>query len=286
MSYENPRQPEHINVSTEHPLKEFFQLLFGVIALVVVAVFLLAGTAQLLAPYIPFEVEQQLADTVDTTLFLDAGAQIADDDPRQAYVLSLVERLASAMDLPGDMTVNVDVVQGNTVNAYATLGGQIVIYTGLLERMPHENALAMVLAHEIAHVKLRHPIVALGRGLTVTVALSSIFGLTDNAAVVRLVEWVGITSTLSFSRDQERSADELAAAAMIEVYGHLQGASEIFKVLGGEDEAGANGGPAQTLDFLNTHPGLAERIETIEAQAAALGARGVVQPLPWEVDRT
>ena len=46
---------------------------------------------------------------------------------------------------------------GGTFNAYATAGGQLVFYRGLLEAMPHENALATVVAHEIAHVAHRDP---------------------------------------------------------------------------------------------------------------------------------
>lgn len=281
MSYENPQQPEHINVSTEHPLKEFFVLLAAVIVLVVLAVSLLAAMAQFLAPYVPLSVEQDLADRLQINQMLDAKP-LGDDDPKQVYVSELAERLAAHMDLPQDMQVSVTVVQGDTVNAFATLGGNVFVYAGLLERMPHENALSMVLAHEIAHVQLRHPIVALGRGLTVTLALSAVFGIIDNAAVASLVEWIGITSTYSFSRDQERAADELGAAALIDHYGHLTGAADIFSVLGGAQQV--DDGLTDTFDFLNTHPGLAERVETIEQKAAALAASGSVRPLPWSAD--
>ena len=60
------------------------------------------------------------------------------------------------------------------VNAFATLGGHIVVYPGLLEAVPDENALAMVLAHEIAHVRHRHPIVGLSRSAADATALETL----------------------------------------------------------------------------------------------------------------
>ena len=58
----------------------------------------------------------------------------------------------------------------DTVNAFATLGGHVVIYRGLLEKLPNENVVAMVVAHEIAHIKHRDPVAALGRGVAITLA--------------------------------------------------------------------------------------------------------------------
>lgn len=46
----------------------------------------------------------------------------------------------------------------DTVNAYSTPGGYILITTGLLRLMENEAQLAAVLAHEIAHVQQRHSI--------------------------------------------------------------------------------------------------------------------------------
>ena len=70
------------------------------------------------------------------------------------------------------MAVTVHFADEKTVNAMATLGGNVVFYRGLLERLDSEDAVATVLAHEIAHAKLRHPASGLGRGVAVGVVLS------------------------------------------------------------------------------------------------------------------
>ena len=71
------------------------------------------------------------------------------------------------------------------VNAFATLGGHIVVYQGLLEAVPDENALAMVLAHEIAHVRHRHPIVGLSRSAALGFALM-LLGADSGAQTAKL----------------------------------------------------------------------------------------------------
>lgn len=49
------------------------------------------------------------------------------------------------------------VLQSDAINAFAAPGGFIFVTTGALKKMENEDELAGVLAHEIAHVNLRHP---------------------------------------------------------------------------------------------------------------------------------
>lgn len=285
MSYENPEQPEGINVTAEHPLREFFSLLLMLLLIVAVALTVLSLAAQSLARFVPFAVEARIAELLDgplaTVMTDETVAGDAESLAREAYIRELAVRLSGHMDLPAEMTVTARYSNAETVNAFATLGGQVVLFKGLVDQLPNENALAMVLAHEIAHVQLRHPIVAMSRGLTVSLALASVFGLTDNAGVMQLVQWLGVTSALSFSRSQERAADALAADAVLAEYGHLEGATDLFRALnGGAEEASASPG-LPFPEFRATHPALSERIDVLAQRAAALGVSGQPTPLPW-----
>ncbi|HLF93843.1 MAG TPA: M48 family metalloprotease [Planctomycetota bacterium] len=49
------------------------------------------------------------------------------------------------------------VLKSDAVNAFAAPGGFIFVTTGALKKMENEDELAGVLAHEVAHVNLRHP---------------------------------------------------------------------------------------------------------------------------------
>ncbi|MFK7913504.1 MAG: M48 family metallopeptidase [Pseudomonadales bacterium] len=288
MSYENPPQPEGINVSDTHPLREFFSLLLMLLLIVVVAITVLTLTAQWLAQYIPFSTEQRLAGMFSAQIEMLQEHDATSVDPevlkREAYLRELAQRLQAHMDLPQGMTVTVHYSTEDTVNAFAMLGGHVVMFAGLVDQLPNENALAMVLAHEIAHVELRHPVVAMSRGLTVSVALASIFGLTDNAGVAQLVEWLGVTSTLSFSRSQERAADRRAAQALLAEYGHLEGATDLFEVFADELGGGDASSGLRMPEFRATHPALSERIAALRDQARELGVTGKVIPLPWRQD--
>lgn len=277
MSYENRQVPEGINISHNHPLREFFTLLAGLVGIITAVVIVLGLLANLLAPLIPFSLEKKLLGSMEIP-WQSNGNSSQRDSEVQRYLQALGEKLAAEMDLPEAIELNIRYNNAATINAYATLGGNIVLYRGMLRRLPHENAVAMVLAHEIAHVKLRHPIVAAGRGITVALALASITGLSDNNMVAGLINQIGITSTLGFSRSQETAADEEALLALQRYYGHVSGAEALFAIL-------QSSSSITPPDFLSTHPGSAQRIKRIKEFAREHGSTGSVTALPEELKK-
>lgn len=271
MRYENPRLPEGINVTPEHPLKEFTQLLVGIALLAVLAVAILAFAAERLAQRIPFEMELQLASQY--------RGQLPQRGPVTESLQALAERLAVAAELPPEMKITVHYVDDKTVNAMATLGGNIVVFRGLLEKMPNENALAMVLAHEIAHIRHRHPVMALGRGVVIGLTLAAIGGFSGNDITGRVLGDAGLLTVLSFNRAQEAEADRTAVAALARHYGHVAEADAPFRIL---QELADTRGRGTVPGFLNTHPASTDRIEAIRRQAREHGwsLEGARTPLP------
>lgn len=267
MKYRNPRIPEGINTSADHPLKEFALLVSGALALFVVAAWLVGEFGGGLARMLPFEREAALVP--EAALPGDAGAGLQD------YLDTLAGRLAGSMDMPGEMAISVHVGGGDTVNAMATLGGHVLLFRGLLEKLPNENALAMLLAHEMAHVKHRDPVVAIGRGAGIALVAGLLFGDPDLAAVGE----VGIYTQLHFSRDMERAADAAALAAVQALYGHVAGAGDLFDVIREQrDHAGRHETPA----ILSSHPLDRERLRAIDAMARVQGwsRTAATTPLP------
>lgn len=258
--YENPRLPEGINVSPTHPLKEFALLVAGISAALAVAALALSLLAGQLARYVPFAYEQGIARGVAGQL--PQAPASAGDRQREAYLQDLADRLARAMDLPADMPLTVHYSPSPTVNALATLGGHIVVFRGLIDTLPSENALAMVIAHEIAHVRHRHPIVALGRGFTLVLLLSAVAGIGDGA-VEHWLGGIGTLQALSFSRGQETEADDDALRTVLASYGHLGDAGAFFERV--VDQSARPALPA----LFATHPDPAARIERIRRFAAA-----------------
>jgi predicted Zn-dependent protease len=248
--YSNPEVPHEVNVSEKTPVRDFLRLSLGVCLLIVVIASVVFFTARSFAPRIPFRYETVLNSDAPR----DASAPLCQIEGEKA-LQDLADELARVMALPDDMTLRVRYSFSSDPNAFASLGGNIVINRGALEHIHSENALAMILAHEIAHIKHRDPIVSMGGGVAVAVLFSALIGNSDGGT---LVAWaIGMTQ-MSFSREQESAADKAALAALKKYYGDTRGADEFFAYLVEAYPVTANL-PA----FLSTHPATPSRLQDI-----------------------
>jgi len=274
MRYENPKVPEGINVTSEHPLKEFSQLLLGVVAVTVIIVVMLTLLAERIAQHIPFQMEVEIAGQYRGKL--PVRTAVTD------YLQGLADRLAVSQDLPADMRITVHYVDDATVNAFATLGGNIVFFRGLLEKMPDENALAMVMAHEIAHVRHRHPVMSLGRGVVIGLALAAVANFSGNDLAGRVLGEAGLLTVLGFTRQQEEEADQTALATLARQYGHVSGADTFFMLAKTLPHAGIK---EKIPSFLSTHPATENRIEKLRrlAQQNGWAMNQPTRPLPESI---
>lgn len=246
MEYTNPELPEGINTSKEHPLKEFLILSVGLIATVFVVISLLIIIIDNFADKIPFEYEKDLP--------VSSFIKNLKVQPLPPYLEGVTQKVLNSFDLPEDMKITFHYVNEDTVNAFATLGGHIVLYRGLIEKLKYEDELAMVVAHEIAHVKYRHPILSVSHGLVVSVVLTAITGSSGNSVVNDFIGQAGVASLMRFSRDYEYQSDKDAIDSLIKIYGHADGALGLFNVF--ESEFGKD----SSFEFLATHPLTENRI--------------------------
>ena len=279
VDYENRQPPEGINLGGVHPLRSFATLLVAaavlVTGLVVVAQFAGAFAARL----VPFATERRVVQGLDIA-FGDAPA----DDPMRMYLNALAVRLAPGLDLPHGMILSVHYQRSDTVNAFATLGGNLLFYRGLLERLPSENALATVMAHEMAHVLHRDPVAGLGGGVASALVLSAITGSVGTGAAGDALSRTGLLTGVQFTRRMEARADRAAAVAVAGLYGHLNGAGTLFETLAETRSASHDrpGTPRWLERFVATHPLDEDRVETIAARARELRVpvTGPLTPLP------
>jgi len=287
MQYEQqqPQPPEHINYSKEHPLKDFLWLLGAVALLIVTVLVVLHLCATLLAPYIPFKYEQKISQPFVDTLTsdeIDSESEYAEKKEEiRLYLQGLIDEISPLADLPEDMTITVHYSDNDTVNAFATLGGHIVIFRGLFERIDSENTLVMLLGHELAHVKHRDPIVSLGRGITSSIAIGLISGSTNNSSLTNYLGSTGLLTQLAFSRKQEENADDLAIKIMLERYGHLNGAEDLFEEL---QEYMHDEGHNEPFPFFSSHPKTQDRIEDIKNEKNVNRSNAVIDLPDFVVD--
>ena len=275
MQYENRQPDESVNYSTEHPLKEFAWLVIGLLAVIAVGTAVIGFFAGELAARVPFKVEKDYAKAI---------AQHWQDKPRdasaeaaRAALRDIAAKLTPAMKLPEGMEIQVHYSPDGITNAFATLGGNVVFYRGLLEKFDSEDAVAMVMAHEIAHARLRHPASSLGRGIAVGLVLSMVSVGVGDGAAGGAVQTAGVLPLLKYSRNQESDADAEALAALAAVYGHVGGARDLFNAFGKLSTS-----EAAPTSILRTHPLTQDRMGAVERLAMQRGWKldGERRPLP------
>lgn len=144
-----------------------------------------------------------------------------------------------------------------TLNAFATPGGYIYVYTGLIKFLDTEDQLAGVMGHEIAHADLRHSTRQMTSSYGVSTLLAVATGNGNSGAVQQVL--TGLTS-LKFSRNHETEADTYSVNYLCNTKYDAAGAAGFFKKIAGSKA------PPQ---FLSTHPSSAGRVKNIEEKAAA-----------------
>ncbi|PCJ15854.1 MAG: hypothetical protein COB04_12385 [Gammaproteobacteria bacterium] len=287
--YSNAKLPEHINVSKVSPLKDFISLTGGLLAIAFVLAFTLAIVGNWLAPKIPYEWEQRLGDVVESTLLDDFN--LNSEHPQRAYLQALVDQLwklqlthESSVNT-GPNTITVHYVESDIANAFATLGGQIIVTSALLDKITHETGLYFILAHEVAHIKYRHPIQAIGRGVLFSLVLSAFTGSQGDDLLDHLTWNTGSLTLLRFNRHQEQQSDIEALRTLYQHYGHTEGAFEFFEYLVAEEQK-ADQNENQVPVFLSTHPDTQARIVKLKEIAQEQrwqpmpGKSITLQPLP------
>ena len=193
------------------------------------------------------------------------------DRDAEIMVAQIVGRLLTAANRADD-SFSVTILDSPQVNAFALPGGNIYVTRGILALASDAGELAAVLAHEMAHVTLRHAQARSNRVRTneiVDRVLGGILGVdleTDQSSNRARA------SLAAFSQQQELEADSegirVAAAA-----GFDPGAAGRFLGVMGRYAALTEGGaPMETGDFLSSHPTTPTRIERAMARAQGIGA--------------
>lgn len=148
----------------------------------------------------------------------------------------------------------------NTLNAFATPGGYIYIYTGLIKFLDSEDQLMGVMGHEMAHADRRHSTRQLTKSLGVSILLDAALG--ERNAVEQIV---GQLAGLKFSRSHESEADEYSVKYLCNTAYNSDGAAGFFVKLQGQPTP---------PEFLSTHPSPANRIEDMRKLEESLNCKG------------
>lgn len=152
------------------------------------------------------------------------------------------------------------VVDSKEVNAFALPGGNMFIFTGLLDRIGSADELAGVTGHECAHVRREHWARQYASQQKRAVGLGVLLGLTKANGAIRDIAGIGNSLlSLRYSRDDEYDADKNGLTNMVAAKYDPRGMIDLFETL-----QKASGGTGGGIEFLSTHPLTKERIERVE----------------------
>ena len=187
-----------------------------------------------------------------------------------AYVNKIAATLVNVSDRPETyIGYHVMVLDTEEINAVSAPGGYVFLSKGFLKILPDEDALAGVIAHEIAHVVHAHGMKAISDS-NLTNALLLLGKDTAAAQTSGLVNQLtsafgdsvkDITNTLlvnGFSRSQEYEADSYAVNLLKKAGYKPESLLAALESLNAAQKNGSKGG------WMSTHPEPEDRIEEIE----------------------
>lgn len=209
--------------------------------------------------------EIQMGREADPQIIATMG--LYPDSSLQRYVQSLGDRLAAVSEKP-ELPWTFRLVDDHVVNAFALPGGFNYVTRGIMVHLNSEAQLAAVIGHEIGHVTARHSAEQMSRAQLAQVGL-----VAGVILAPELSDFAGAASAglgllfLKFGRDDERQADDLGLAYMVDAGFDPRPAPDVFRML---DRASAAQGGGSTPEWLSTHPNPANRAERLEEAIARL----------------
>jgi predicted Zn-dependent protease len=191
-----------------------------------------------------------------------------------AYVQKIGDRMAD-LSPRRDVDYQFAIADMAEPNAFALPGGYVYVSRGLLALANAEDELAGVIGHEIGHVAARHSAQretrAMGVGLLSvlgTIAAGVVGGGTAAQMASQLGQVAGAGLIASYSRDQERQADDVGQQLAAAGGWDPDGLADFLVTL--EREGHVRTGQERNPSFLDSHPQRGERAVVARERAPTL----------------
>jgi predicted Zn-dependent protease len=248
---------------------------FLIAALLVFSAFIPSARAAL-----TIEEEQKLGREIYEKL--EKANAISKNQKVTEYIRRIGEQiLASQQRVPWDFQFYV--INSSAINAFATPGGYIYVFRGLITLSENESELASVMAHEIAHANARHIDQMMERSkklnyaaLAGVIAGALLGGGGGTGAAVAMGTMAGAQAlALQYSRENEEEADRFGMSYLAAA-GYDPKSMVDFMKLMRRHEFYSNNIPSYFL----THPGTNDRIRyldgLLEARYTRKGKESIV----------
>lgn len=155
------------------------------------------------------------------------------------------------------------------INAFALPGGPMFVNRGMIEAANTEGEVAGVMAHELAHVLLRHGTAnaTKAQGFQIGALAGAIAGAVVGGGwgnIIAQGSQFGLgTWLMKYSREYEKQADLVGAQIMARAGYDPRDLAHMFETI---QKQGGNGGP----EWLSSHPNPGNRTQYINQEASQL----------------
>jgi len=217
------------------------------------------------------EQEEQLGRQVKQELETKEKIKYVENAAIVDYVRGISSQVLAqaSKDRPGvKWKINV-IDDPKTVNAFATPGGYLYVYTGLILAADTEAELVGVMAHEAGHVVGRHSARAMVNQMGLQAITQAALGQNPGTVAQIAAQLVSGGTLLAHGRSEELEADEYGARYASGAGYDPRGLVTFFEKL--QKEQGET--PA-LMKWLSTHPTNRDRIVNIQKLITKYNLRG------------
>jgi Zn-dependent protease with chaperone function len=248
------------------------RLVVGLVAMsAVLAVDLAMAQTRIRPGFNLFSVDQDMEIGKQSATEVERQLPLLRDRATAKYITSIATRLIAAA--PGaDYAYQFKVVNVSDINAFALPGGYLYLNRGLIEAADSEGMLAGVMAHEMAHVALRHGTNQASKAYLGQAGLGILGGLIagDSKSTEKTVNAIGGFGMnalfLKFSRTDEEQADVVGAQMLASAGYDPTDMIDFFKML--EDKKDRE--PSKVEQFFSSHPTPGDRAERVKDERKLL----------------
>lgn len=223
--------------------------------------------------------EEEVAIGKEVDAEVRSTEKIYGDAQWQSYLNEVGQKIVKVCDRQ-EIEYHFAVIESDQINAFATPGGYVYFYTGILSLMDNEAEMAAVMAHEISHVVARHSVQHLQKALGIQILASVALGEKSAGTIGQITGVLAGLWLNGYGRTYELQADEYGVFYMKEAGYNPDGSRTMFKKLA---ELSGGGEQGWFEKLTSTHPDTQERLAKIDAQIAAMPRS--VDNLPKYEDR-
>ena len=212
------------------------------------------------------------------------NSKILENNELSKYYIEIGEKIAKSSHRP-NLDWKFTIIDDPTMNAFATPGGYVYFYRGLLAHFNSEAEFAGVMSHEIAHITARHAV----RGMSTAQVTNLLIGLAASQVPGGSLTNSGfnllnVIVNKGYSRKYESEADDIAKDylgrngynqnAMANFLETMKSADELENEIAKKEGRPARGG---YHGIFSTHPSTENRIEAMKETKSESGEKNKEQ---------